>query len=75
MKKRRGRKPKNPPSETAGQPQSQSEAGGTGTGRRKVAQQANWSEEDQRERRFNKVLSSSLSPFSRVVYRTCRAAR
>jgi hypothetical protein len=61
VKKRRGRKPKNPPLDAAGQPQSQSEAGGTGTGRRKAAQQANWSEEDQREHRPNEVLSSPLS--------------
>ena len=48
-KKRRGRKPKNPTSDASGQPQSQSEAGGAGSGRRKIAQQPNWSEEDQRE--------------------------
>ena len=55
-KKRRGRKPKNPTSDAAVQPQSQPEAGGTGTGRRKVAQQVNWLEEDQREPRFSELL-------------------
>jgi len=55
-KKRRGRKPKNPTSDAAAQPQSQAETGGTGTGRRKVAQQVNWLEEDQREPQFNELL-------------------
>lgn len=62
-KKRRGRKPKNPTSDAAFQPQSQSEAGGTGTGRRKVAQQVNWLEEDQREPQFSELSPSLLSLF------------
>jgi len=67
-KKRRGRKPKNPTSDAAVQPQSQSETGGTGAGRRKVAQQVNWLEEDQREHQLSEVLSLLLSLLLRVVH-------
>jgi hypothetical protein len=74
-KKRRGRKPKNSMSDASGQPQSQTEAGGTGNGRRKVAQQTNWSEEDQRKRQFDEPLPSLLNLFPRVIYRTRRATR
>lgn len=56
-KKRRGRKPKNPPSDASGQPQSQTEAGGP-AGRRKVAQHANWSEDDQREHQLDEFFHS-----------------
>lgn len=67
-KKRRGRKPKNPAPDVSGHPQSQSEVGGTGNGRRKSTQQANWSEEDQREHQLDELLQPSLSLLSRVIY-------